>query len=63
VAARLSVEAGIGLGWERWLGDRGECVSIERFGASAPGGTVLEQLGFGVDAVAARAAALLERVG
>ncbi|HEY7729971.1 MAG TPA: transketolase [Gaiellaceae bacterium] len=63
VAARLSVEAGIGLGWERWLGDRGECVSIERFGASAPGGTVLAQLGFGVDAVAARAAALLERVG
>jgi transketolase len=62
VGARLSVEAGIGLGWERWLGDRGECVSIERFGASAPGGTVLEHLGFGVDAVAARAAALLERV-
>jgi transketolase len=63
VGARLSVEAGIGLGWERWLGDRGECVSIERFGASAPGGTVLEKLGFGVDAVASRAAALLERVG
>jgi transketolase len=63
VGARLSVEAGIGLGWERWVGDRGEIVSIERFGASAPYTTVLEQLGINVENVAARAAALLERVG
>jgi transketolase len=63
VGARLSVEAGIGLGWERWVGDRGEIVSIERFGASAPYTTVLEQLGINVENVTARAAALLERVG
>jgi transketolase len=62
VRARLSVEAGISLGWERWVGDAGDCVSIERFGASAPGPTVLAELGFTVEAVAARAAALLERV-
>ena len=62
VAARLSVEAGIGLGWERWVGDRGEIVSIERFGASAPYTTVLEKLGMNVENVSARAAALLERV-
>jgi transketolase len=63
VGARLSIEAGIGLGWERWVGDRGESVSIERFGASAPGPTVFEKLGLGVDSVRSRAAALLERVG
>jgi len=62
VRARLSVEAGISLGWERWVGDSGDCVSIERFGASAPGPTILAELGFTVEAVAARAAALLERV-
>jgi len=62
VRARLSVEAGISLGWERWVGDRGDCVSIERFGASAPGPTILAEYGFTVEAVAARAAALLERV-
>ncbi len=62
VRARLSVEAGISLGWERWVGDAGDCVSIERFGASAPGPAILAELGFTVEAVAARAAALLERV-
>jgi transketolase len=61
VDARLAVEAGVGLGWERWVGQRGSVVSIERFGASAPGATVLEKLGFTSDNVAARARALLER--
>ena len=37
VRARVSVEAGVSLGWERWIGDLGTSVSIERFGASAPG--------------------------
>jgi transketolase len=62
VVARLSVEAGISLGWERWVGDRGDSVSIERFGASAPGEVVLERLGITAENVATRAAALLERV-
>ena len=43
-------------------GDRGDVVGLDRFGASAPGGEVLERLGFNVDNVVARAAALLERV-
>ena len=63
VEARLSVEAGVRLGWERWTGARGDSVSIERFGASAPGGQVLKELGFGVENVATRALALLERMG
>jgi transketolase len=62
VRARLSVEAGISLGWERWVGDAGDSVSIERYGASAPGATVLEKLGINADNIATRAQALLERV-
>ena len=41
VRARLSVEAGVSLGWERWVGDAGASVAIDRFGASAPGDEVL----------------------
>ena len=62
VRARVSVEAGIGLGWERWIGDRGTSVSIERYGASAPYDVVFEQLGLTADAVAARAVSLLDPV-
>jgi transketolase len=56
--ARLSVEAGVELGWRRWVGDDGDSISIERFGASAPGGTVLEAFGYTADAVVERALAL-----
>jgi transketolase len=63
VKARISVEAGVSLGWDRWVGDEGDSISIEHFGASAPGATVLEKFGFNVDNVVARAAALRERVG
>ncbi|NUR78605.1 MAG: transketolase [Thermoleophilia bacterium] len=62
VGARLSIEPGVELGWKRWVGDRGDSISLEHFGASAPGATVLEQFGYNVDNVVARAAALLERV-
>jgi transketolase len=62
VAARVSIEPGVALGWAKWVGDRGDSISIEHFGASAPGNTVLEQFGYNVDNVVARATALLERV-
>jgi transketolase len=62
VRARLSVEAGISLGWKTWVGDAGDSVAIDRYGASAPGDEVLAKLGFTPENVAARAAALLERV-
>ncbi len=62
VSARLSVEAGISLGWKQWVGDRGDSLAIDGFGASAPGNEVLERFGFTPDNVAARAQALLERV-
>jgi transketolase len=59
VPARLAIEAGSSLGWKRWVGDRGDSVSVDRFGASAPGETVLQQLGFSVDHIVRRARALL----
>jgi transketolase len=62
VTARLAIEPGVALGWREWVGDHGDVVSIDHFGASAPGGTVLEHFGYNLDNVVARAAALLERV-
>jgi transketolase len=62
VTARLSVEAGVAQGWERWVGPGGDTIALHRFGASAPGTTVLERLGYNVDNVVARAVALRERV-
>ncbi|HEY2630807.1 MAG TPA: transketolase [Solirubrobacteraceae bacterium] len=63
VPARLAVEAGVSMSWWKWVGDSGDVVGIEHFGASAPGGTVLKEFGFGANSIADRARALLERVG
>jgi transketolase len=63
VRARVSVEAGITHGWERWIGDAGVAVGINRFGASAPGPTVFAELGVTAEHVAAAAAGLLARIG
>jgi transketolase len=60
VAARLAVEAGVPLGWERYVGPGGGIVGLERFGASAPGDVVLKNLGFNVENVVARARALIK---
>jgi transketolase len=59
VTARLSIEAGARLGWDRYVGPRGDCVSIDRFGASAPGDVALRELGFNVENVLKHARALL----
>ena len=58
--ARLAVEAGVPMGWWKWVGDGGDVLGIERFGASAPGTTVLEKLGFTAEAIVGRARALIE---
>jgi transketolase len=63
VKARVSIEAGVSFGWHRWVGDDGDCISIERFGASAPAPTIFEHFGLTADNVVARALALRERVG
>jgi transketolase len=59
VAARLAIEAGASLGWHRWVGERGDVLCVDRFGASAPTAKVLEEYGFSVDEVCRRARALL----
>ncbi len=58
---RLAVEAAATFGWERWVGDEGEVIGIDRFGASAPADTLFEQFGFTADHVYARAHALLAK--
>ena len=60
VKARLGVEAAASLGWHRWVGDSGDVLCLDKFGASAPGPAALKELGFNVDNVCARARALLE---
>ena len=58
VRARLAVEAGVAQGWHRYVGDTGDVLSVERYGASAPGHVVLREYGFTVDEVCRRALAL-----
>jgi transketolase len=63
VRARVSVEAGIALGWRTYVGDAGECVSLEHFGASADHKTLFEQFGFTPDRVVAAARSSLAKGG
>ncbi|MEW5910413.1 MAG: transketolase C-terminal domain-containing protein, partial [Thermodesulfobacteriota bacterium] len=58
---RLIVEAGSPMGWERYAGKEGEIFGISRFGASAPGDTVMKEFGFTGPEIAARARNLLAR--
>jgi transketolase len=51
VRARLSIEAGVTLGWQKYVGDRGGSIGIDRFGASAPGEIVMRERGFTVEHV------------
>jgi len=46
VTRRVSIEAGVSLGWDRWVGPEGAMIAIERYGASAPAPTIFEHLGF-----------------
>lgn len=61
VTARLAIEAGVAQGWWRYVGTRGDVLSIERFGASAPGEVVLKEYGFTAQNVVERALALLKK--
>jgi transketolase len=60
VGARLAVEPGASMSWWKWVGSDGDVLGVDRFGASAPGNTVLEKLGFTAENIAARARAVLE---
>ncbi len=62
VPARLSVEAGIPMGWSAYVGPGGESIGITGFGVSAPGKLVMERMGFTSENVVGRATALLNRL-
>jgi transketolase len=61
ITARLSVEAGISMGWERYVGSAGCIIGMHGFGASAPGGVLMEKFGFTVDDIVGQAKKLLNR--
>jgi transketolase len=60
IRARVAVEAGVSLGWHRWVGDHGDVVALDRFGASAPYQTLYEKFGLTGENIARRARALLQ---
>jgi transketolase len=59
IKARLAVEAGISLGWERWVGEKGAVIGIDRFGASAPAEIVYRELGMTVEHIIDQASRLV----
>ncbi|GAB3146133.1 transketolase [Microbispora hainanensis] len=63
VKARVAVEAGITMGWREFVGDAGEVLGLEHFGASAPYKTIYEQFGLTADRVVAAAKASLAKTG
>lgn len=56
---KVAVEAGVTLGWSRYTGSEDNVIGINKFGASAPGGTVMKEYGFTAENVAARVKSLL----
>jgi transketolase len=59
--ARLVVEAGVTQGWQKYVGDGGDVIGVDRFGASAPGEVVMREYGFTADNIYERAIQLINR--
>jgi transketolase len=59
VTRRLAIEAGVTLGWHKWVGDGGRVIGIDRFGASAPGPRLMKEFGFTADNVVERSLEML----
>lgn len=59
VTARVSIEAGVSMGWDRYVGSAGAIIALDRFGASSPFQTAMTNLGFSVDNVVGKALGLL----
>ncbi len=55
IQARLAVEAGVSMGWQRWVGDKGDVVSVEKYGSSAPYSVVYKEYGLTVNNILSRA--------
>jgi transketolase len=61
ITTRVAVEAGITMGWERYTGGGDGIIGLNRFGASAPGGTVMQQFGFTADNVVNKVMEILKK--
>ena len=61
IKKRLALEMAYPLGWERYVGDEGDILGINTFGASAPGNIVLKEYGFTVENVVSRVKQLLNQ--
>ena len=61
VKTRLVVEAGLPMGWEKYAGEKGAIIGMTTFGASAPGGVLMEKFGFTSDNIFKKAMELLNR--
>ena len=61
VRPRLAVEAGATQGWHRYIGDKGEVIGLDHFGASAPAPILMREYGFTAENVCQRARALLKK--
>ena len=59
--ARVSIEAGVGTGWQKYVGDNGEIISLEHFGASASAGTLFKEYGFTAENIVAAAKRTIAR--
>jgi transketolase len=59
ISKRLAVEAGIAMGWQKWVGSEGDTVTMDSFGASAPSEVLFDKFGFSPENIVARAKALL----
>ena len=59
VKARLAIEAGVSLGWHKYIGDEGDTLTVDKFGASAPAEVVFEEYGFTVENAVAKAKRLI----
>jgi transketolase len=61
VHTRIAVEAGVTQGWHKYVGDKGDVIGIDTFGASAPGEVMIREYGFTVENICERAIALLKK--
>lgn len=61
IAARVAVEAGINMGWAKYIGEGGRVISIDHFGASAPAEVLFEQYGFTIENVIETAMGVLKK--
>lgn len=61
VRARIAIEAGVSSGWERYIGDSGDIVGLDHFGASAPAATLMKEFGFQAEAIVLRVKKLMNR--